>query len=363
MSSDIYEAKPGYASMVFALVTSITFIGESIHYLSPLLFWLKNPDLLAIAVSLTLYSLSYTAAVYKLLRSKERNAIRLVGLAGGLICTFSLLLLAFGTITPLLILIAASLGFSLGILLSTAYKFSTPKLTSITFLGPLVGVLIIRGKDVDFYLFLFAIAILVLSYIMLIPARFVYVSKPTSRFDFNLPKVFIITTSVIACGLSTATLLIPIYILDVLKADLSLIGVALTGGLLLMSSISSFLARYPPPVAPRMLSSLIFVESVMLICMMFFYNPLLFTILWIVAFAIASMLGSLIAVLARELGGVEKSAATNLVFSFGSAFGPLIACLLWLAYTPRLMFGFGVLLCMSSGIVLRHYLAKKIPYA
>lgn len=331
------------------------------HYLSPLVFWLKNSDLLTVAASLTAYSFSYTAAVCMLLKSKERDAVRLVGLAGGLTCTFSLLLLVFGMVTSFLIPIAASLGFSLGILLPTAHRFTSPRLTLLTFLGPLAGVLVIRGRDVDFFLLLFSIAILILSYIMLLPARFVYIPKPSGQFDFNLPKLFIAATLTVACGLSTATLLIPVYVLDVLEADVLLIGIALTGGLLLTALTSSILAKLPPLTALRAMSSFVFVESIVLFGMMYFNNPYVFAPLWIAAFALASALGSFIAALAGGLGGAGKSAAANLIFSFGGALGPLIAGILWVAFTPHLMFGVGVLLYMSSGIVLRHYLAKKLP--
>ncbi len=327
-----------------------------VHYLMPLIVWLKNYDLLIVALALTSYYLGFTIGTHYGLWSKATWS-RTAGtfMTAHVITTLLLGAYGYGYMAPIFsFLVGATTGGLLSLPYSKVMNFLTATILSFF---PLLGTVLMDLYGPDSVLVASGMLAFVTSILSLISLK-VIVPKPKMAEGgrSRLPLDGWVLAIGISLGGTMGTVLIPIIAVTAVGADVINVGMTITISLLAIQLIAWRLQKQSVVYRGIGTITILSVFFVFLI-MGLVDNLIVFLALWFLAIVDLSYCNSFLLVANRTLKKFDEK-TFSLVSNVLSIFGPMLAVLIWAMGAYQLIFYFSAFLILVGWIGMRRFLKE-----
>lgn len=342
---------------MFKLSIAIAFPSAVVvHYLMPLILWLKTYDLLIVALALTSYYVGFTLGTYYGQWSRATLS-RTAGtfLTAHVITT--LLLAAYGQGYMTLVfslLIGATTG---GLLSLPSYRVINLPIASALSMFPFLGTFLMEIYEVDYVLILSGMLAFASSVVLLISLKII-VPKPkmVERTNLGLSLDGWLLALGIGLGGSMGTILIPVIAVAAMKVSAIYVGLVITASLITIQFIAWRL-RNQSVIYKGMGTIMVLSLFLAFLVMGVTDNIFLFFALWFLVTVDLSYYNSFLVVANRTLKKFDEYKFI-LVSSSLSILGPILALLIWAMGSYQIIFYFSALLILISWMSMRKLLKE-----
>lgn len=250
------------------------------------------------------------------------------------------------------------LGLTTGGLLSLPHsRVISPLMASILSTFPLLGTTLMSFYGADSVLVVSSMLAFTSSILLILSLKII-VPKPrmSERKNFGLPFYAWLLAFGIGLGGTAGTVLIPVIAVAALEADVIRVGVVISMSLILIQVIVWRLrtqSKIYEGIGTIMALSIFFVLLIMGVV----DNLLIFLVLWLLLTVDLSYYNSFIVIANRSLNKFDEGSFT-LVSNLLSAFGPLLAVVLWAMGSHQLIFYFSAFLILVGWMSMRRLLRE-----
>lgn len=337
----------------FVLATSFPIAGI-VHYLMPIIIWLRGQDLLMTFLALSTYYGGFFVGNQYIINSKT-SLSRIVGMAFTAHVITALIFAAYGY-GPLLPISSLMIGITAGALLSLpSYMVLRPSSASAASLVPLLSAFIIFAYGVDEVLLASALSAFTLSILHLLSLKIVVI-KPKLIEKTDLPLTLeglILAFGIGTCG-SILNVFSQVIAITTFNIEIIYVGIVITASLFVVQMIGwviSKQSRVYKGLGSFVVLSLFF----SMLLMPFVFDSLVFLFLWTLALIDISAYNSFIGIVNRSLKKFDdyKFMVSTSTFSI---IGPMISFGLYTLMDYRSVYYLACLLILIGWLSLRRLL-------